>query len=139
MMHMFEVVYCSKTGSTKKVAETIAGELGVKAEDVRTKRGLLKGSVVFLGSGCYGRMPGKEMLDFIEKNDFSGRKVALFGTSGSGKGFEVKELAETMKKKGAQVVGRFFCRGALLFIFGRIGEKELEKARLFAQDIKKNA
>lgn len=137
---MFEVVYCSKTGSTKKVAEAIAGELGVKAEGVRNKKGLAKGSVVFLGSGCYGNMPGKELLDFIEKNDFSGRKVALFGTSGSGKGLEVKELADALKKKGANVAGRFFCRGAFLviFSFGHPGTKDLEKARLFAQDMKRN-
>ena len=35
---MFEVVYYSMTGNTKKVAEAIAAELGVKAENVKAKK-----------------------------------------------------------------------------------------------------
>ena len=47
---MFEVVYYSMCGNTKKVAEVIAAELGVKAENVKTKQELDKDSFVFLGS-----------------------------------------------------------------------------------------
>jgi flavodoxin len=35
---MFEVVYYSMTGNTKKVAEAIAIELEVKAESVKVKK-----------------------------------------------------------------------------------------------------
>jgi flavodoxin len=51
---VFEVVYYSLTGNTKKVAEAIASELGVAAEDVKTKDRLAEESVVFLGAGLYG-------------------------------------------------------------------------------------
>ena len=37
---------------------------------------------LFLGSGCYDGRSGKEMVRFIERNDFTGRSIALFGTSG---------------------------------------------------------
>jgi flavodoxin len=138
---MFEVIYCSKTGNTKKVAESIAGELGVKAEDVISKKSLGKSSAVFLGSGNYGGKPGKELTDFIEKNNFKGRCVFVFGTSGSGKGVEVKALAEMLRNKGAKVEDHFFCRGAfiVMFSFGHPNGKDLEKARMFARNAKKNA
>ena len=55
---MFEVIYYSMTGNTKKVAEAIAAELDVSAEDVRTKGRLAKDSFLFLGSGRYFPLPG---------------------------------------------------------------------------------
>ena len=65
---MFEVVYYSMCGSTKKVAEAIAVELGVKAESVKAKGGLTKDSFVFLGSGCYAGRPGRKLRKFIARN-----------------------------------------------------------------------
>jgi len=67
---MFEVIYYSKTGNTKKVAQAIAAELGVKAENVKAKGELAKDSFVFLGTGCYGSKPGKELLKFISRKRF---------------------------------------------------------------------
>ena len=55
---MFEVVYDSRSGNTKKVARSIAAELGGHAEDVHRKEGLAKDSFVFLSSACYGGKPG---------------------------------------------------------------------------------
>ena len=78
---MFEVVYYSMTGNTKKVAEAIAIELRVKAESVKVKEGLTKDPFVFLGSGCHASRPGRKLRKFIARNDFKGRQVALFGTS----------------------------------------------------------
>jgi len=69
---MFEVVYYSITRNTKKVAEVIAAELGVKAESVKAKRELAKDSFVFLGSGCYADKPGRKLRKFIASNDFQG-------------------------------------------------------------------
>jgi len=66
---MFEVVFYSMCGNTKKVAEAIAVELGVKAENIKTKKELAQESFVFLGSGCYGYKPGRRVLQFIAKNN----------------------------------------------------------------------
>ena len=76
---MFEVIYYSNTGNTKKVAEAIATELGITAEHVKAKESLAKDSFLFLGSGCYVGKPGGIMQEFIKGNDFKGRQVALFG------------------------------------------------------------
>ncbi len=97
---MFEVIYYSKTGNTRKVAEAIAAELDVSAEDVRTKGELAKDSFVFLGSGRYFPLPGRGFKKFVARNDFDGRKVALFGTSGEGRGREVEALEKNGDRKG---------------------------------------
>jgi flavodoxin I len=116
---MFEVVFYSLTGNTKKVAEAIATELGVAAENVKTKTKLAEESFVFLGAGLYGPLRSWGLRRFIDRNNFDGRKVALFGTSGEGKGKEVVALEEAVTAKGAELAGRFHCRGRFLFIINR--------------------
>ena len=72
---MHQVLFYSKGGNTRKLAEAIASELGVKATDIKTASILdLAADIIFLGSGCYGSKPGENMMKFIEENDFSGRK-----------------------------------------------------------------
>ena len=137
---MFEVVYYSRSGNTKKVAEAIAVELGVKAEDVKAKEWLIKDSLVFLGSGCYIGKPGKGLQDFIARNDFKGRGVALFGTSAGGGGDEVRVMEELLKWEGALIRGSFYCKGRFFFFFsrGHPSDEELAGAREFAKEMKKS-
>ena len=135
---MFEVVYYSKMGNTKKVAEAIAVELGVTAEHVKAKEGLAKDSFVFLGSGCYASRPGRKLRKFIARNDFTGRQVALFGTSGNGRGDEVRGMEKLLKPTGALIRGSFYCKGKMfLFNRGHPSNEELANAREFASEMKK--
>jgi flavodoxin I len=135
---MYEVIYYSLTGNTKKVAEAIATELGVVAEDVKTKDRLAEESFVFLGAGLYGPLRGWGLRRFIDRNDFDGRKVALFGTSGEGKGKELGALEEAVAAKGAEVAGSFFCRGRFLFLKrDHPTSKDLGNARSFAREVAK--
>jgi flavodoxin len=135
---MYEVIYVSKGGNTRKLAEIIAVELGVSAENVKAKDKLTKDSFTLLGSGCYFNGPRRELKKFINSNDFDGRKVALFGTSGGGQGDEVKALEKIVTAKGAKVMGRFYCRGKFLF-FGRKHPttEDLENAKNFAGEMNK--
>ena len=131
----FQVIYFSRKGSTKKIADEIASQLGVNAEAVKNAK-LSKDSFIFLGSGCYGSKPGKHMKKFIEKNDFKSRNVALFGTSGGGEGKEVDFMEDLLKNEGAFVKGKFFCKGK--FWFGnkhRPNADDLEGAKRFAKKI----
>jgi len=137
---MFEVVYYSLTGHTRKVAEAIATELDVVAENVKTKDRLAEDSFVFLGAGLYGPLRGWGLRRFIERNSFEGRKVALFGTSGEGRGKEIGALEEAVAAKGAEIAGSFFCKGAFLFFVNRghpTGE-DLGNARTFAREMAKD-
>ena len=77
---MHQVLFYSKGGNTRKLANAIARELGVKATEIKTASIDPAADIIFLVSGRYGSKPGEEMMKFIEENDFSGRKVAVFGT-----------------------------------------------------------
>ncbi len=136
---MYEVIYYSLTGNTKKVADAIASELGVVAENVDTKDKLAEDSVVFLGAGLYGPLRSWGFRRFIDRNSFEGRKVALFGTSGEGKGKEVGALEEAVVAKGAEVAGSFFCRGRFLFLKREHPTSDdLGNARRFAREVAKD-
>ncbi len=134
---MFEVIYYSLTGNTKRLADAIATELDVVAEDVKTTDELAEDSHVFLGAGKYGPLRGLGFRRFIERNDFAGRKVALFGTSGNGRGEEVGALEAAVTARGAEVVGRFFCKGEFMFLVNRNrpASKDLDAARAFAREM----
>ena len=134
---MFEVVYYSLTGNTKKVAEAIAAELDVVAENVKSKSRLAEESFVFLGAGLYGPLRSWGFRRFIDRNRFDGRKVALFGTSGEGKGKEVEALEEAVTARGAEIAGKFYCKGKFLYFvnLGHPTSEDLEMARVFAREI----
>jgi flavodoxin I len=74
------VLVDSRGGNTRKVADAIAGELGITAMDVATMP-QNDAQLLFLGSGTYGGKPGEAMLKFIGSGTLTGRRVALFGTS----------------------------------------------------------
>ena len=76
------VLVFSRGGNTRNVADAIAEELGIRAGDVKASPPV-DAKILFLGSGTYGGKPGEAMTKFIGSADFSGRKVALFGTSSS--------------------------------------------------------
>lgn len=135
----FQVIYFSRKGSTKKVADAIASELNVQAQDVKNAE-LKDDTFIFIGSGSYGSKPGKAMIKFIEDNDFSKRKVALFGTSGGGKGAEVEAMHDMLNAKDAQIIGKYFCMGKF-FLMNKTkpDSKDLEDAKKFAKDMSKSS
>ena len=136
---MHQVLYYSKGGHTRKVAEAIAGAVGAKATEVSGASIDPKADVIFLGSGCYGGKPGPDMARFIESTDFRGRAVAVFGTSGGGIGNEAKAMAEALKGKGANVRGSYYCKGKfLLWSRGHPDAADLEAAGEFAREMVKN-
>lgn len=137
---MNHVIYYSMTGNTKKMATAIAEELGAVAKNVKTEATLPPDGLLFIGSGSYGSKPGEDLVKFIGKNDFAGRKVALFGTSGSGQGKEVESMAETLKSKGAVIVGSYYTKGKAFVVvnLGHPNKDDLDGARKFAREMVKN-
>jgi flavodoxin len=111
----FQVIYFSKNGNTKKVAESIASEISVKAEAVSNAE-LEDDTFIFFGSGCYGGKPAKDMIEFIGRNIFEKRMVALFDTSGGGTGKEVLVMEDQLKRMGAVIKGKYSCKGKFLFL-----------------------
>ncbi|MFO7678390.1 MAG: flavodoxin family protein [Thermoplasmatota archaeon] len=129
----YQVIYFSRKGNTKKIAQAIASELKVTAEDVKHAK-LLEDTFVFLGSGCYGGKPSQKITQFITDNTFESREVAIFGTSGSGEGKEVIEMENTLTSKKALIKGTYFCKGKFLFSNrGRPNDQDVKDAEKFAK------
>ncbi len=133
---MYQILYYSKGGNTRKLADAIAGELGVKAFDISYSPLDPDARVIFIGSGIYAGKPGEDMIRFVEGHDFRGRKVVIFSTSwrtGEG-GFD--GLAAVLRRKGAIVLPGYHCKGrAGIFNLGHPNQGELDSARTFARDI----
>lgn len=157
------VLYNSRGGNTKKVAEKIAEGLGVGTKNNNNIPDLNDYDLVVVGSWMMmGRLSfaGSRYLKKLKKKGIEGKKVALFFTSGGPE--EVhwrtentehpKKLKEIMFEKMEEILTRnkqvtilqerFYCKGAI-----RMGgevkdnegyptEEDLERARLFGEQLK---
>ena len=133
----YSVLVDSRGGNTKKVADAIAEEMGIKAEDAKTSS-LDDAKVLFLGSGTYGGKPGEAMMKFIESGNFSGHKVAIFGTSASLAGGQklISAMTDILKQKGATILGSYHCRGKF-FLVNRShpNNEDLDNAKKFSREM----
>jgi flavodoxin len=135
---MHQIIYFSKGGNTRKIADAMAEELGFKATDFNEATLNPETSLVFLGTGCYGGKPSPKILEFVQANDFKGKQVALFGTSGAGEGKQLHDITDALKAKGATIKGTFDCKGKFtLFNRGRPNTDDLARAKQFAKDMAK--
>jgi len=137
------VVYFSRGGNTKKVAEVIASVFGTEAADIKKITGAPEFDLLVIGTGTYGGRPGKGVLEFLDRMpSMKGKKAAVFGTSGEGT-FEgstaLVQIKDALEKKGAKVTGTFCCRGGsfLFFSRGHPDAGELEGAKKFAEKFKR--
>ena len=131
------VIVDSRGGNTRKVADAIADELGIKATDV-TISPPDDAKILFLGSGTYGGKPGEAMMKFIGSGNFSGRKVVIFGTSGSLAGGQnmTIAMADTLKQKGTIILGSYHCRGKTFLVnWGHPNKEDLDNAKNFAREM----
>jgi flavodoxin len=131
------VVYCSKTGNTKKVAEAIAKTLGTKAKSVEEKGNLHDCDLICVGTGVHAFRPERGMTNFIKNlTGVEGKKGAVFGTYSSFSGF-LGTLESMLKSKGVEVIDKWGCKGEFVKTNrGRPNEDDLEKARDFAKALK---
>jgi flavodoxin I len=131
------VLVDSRGGNTRKVADAIAEELGTKTGDAGVTP--INGTrILFLGSGTYGGRPGEAMMKFIESTPFTGRKVALFGTSSSIAGSQkmIAAMADALTAKGAIILGNYHCRGKFLLVNrGHPDKADLDNAKKFAREM----
>ena len=133
---MFEVIYYSRGGNTRKVAEAIASELGTAAKDIKTVGTVAADAYIILGSGCYGAVLVKDIADFLDRNNAEGRKIALFTTSVLGLSKEVDIMAKQIQAKGAKITNSFNCYGQFLAVKrGHPDKNDLDRAREFARAV----
>lgn len=128
--------YYSMTGNTKKLADAIAEQTGVKAETVATPL-TEKVDVLYLGSAVYAAGVDESVKTFIKENKDKIGKIVNFSTAAllPSTYNQVKKLAEA---EGIEIAEEeFHCRGAFAIMHkGRPNEKDLADVKEFVKCIK---
>ena len=135
------VVYFSRGGKTKKVAEAIAQELGCTAIDIKQETpDPSEADMLIIGSGNYGGNTDKTLRTFINNLQPSTvKKAAVFATSGGPDPKVISVLQQALEAKGYNVVSSFKCRGKFLLLNrGHPNEEDLKSAKAFARDLMKS-
>ena len=130
----FAVRYYTQTGNTKKLAEAVAGALGVEALPI-TEPVEEKVDVLFLGNSYYAFTIAPQVKAFIQKLDKE--KVGMIANFGSAAmmGSTFKKVAAEAKRVGIPMVNKeFHCRGEFKGLHkGRPNEQDLANAAAFAR------
>ncbi len=136
----FLVVYFSRGGKTRKVAKAIAQQLECEAVDVEKEAPDVAGvELLIVGSSEYLGKLHKTLQSFLDGLQPSSKnKAAVFATAAGPNPKVVYVLKRALEAKGYMVVSSFKCRGRFLFFnWSHPNEKDLENARVFANDLKK--
>lgn len=134
-----KVVYASKTGNTKKVADAIASAIGIEAFPLDAFDATEACDLLFLGGAVYGGELSPEMKGFIESLDPKKvARVAVFCTAVMG------EKANDLMKgllyvRGIPVVQETLaCKGKFLWMNRKCpNDVELARAREYAERMAK--
>ncbi len=136
-MTVINVIYQSRGGNTKRVAEAIAEECGVEAVDIQTPHNIFGSDLLFIGMGIYAGKPDNSMLDYLDQLPVNAIKgAAVFSTSATGvdhMALAINQLEHkgiTVYPKHLVLKGRF-----LLMNKGKPGPEEIEKALDFADEV----
>lgn len=111
------VIYASKTGNTKQIAEAVKEELG--KENVvyfgEAPEEVPEAEFYVIGSWTDKGNADKEIISFIKK--LKNKKVAYFGTAGYGGSTEYYEALYHRVKENIdssnEITGYFFCQGRM--------------------------
>jgi flavodoxin len=160
------VLYNSRGGNTKQIAESIAEGLGTKAFSNKKIPNLEDYELVVVGSWVIMGMlsfAGKRYLRRISRKKLSGKKVALFFTSGAPDDIhpftqdsenprQIKQIMfdamEKILKKNKEITilpERFYCKGASRMTkggepkepIGHPNEEDCSNAVAFGEQLKK--
>jgi flavodoxin len=129
------VIYYTKLGHSKKIAQAIANDLGVKAQDIRDPLQLGNIDILYIVSGIYGGKSAPELLKFVKTLDHPQVKKAFLLTSSGGKTTRAEEVRAVLSENGIPVgEEEFTCQGAIfLFGMGHPNKADIQNAIQFAQ------
>lgn len=129
------VRYFSKTGNTKKVADSIAKAAGVTAQPITTP---IKSDVDILFLGTYVMAGGvtKDVKKFIQDINVSVGEVVAFSTNGIN-GSILSAIKKETDEKGLALSDKYFnCKGSFLIKNkNRPNNNDLQDARTFTKKI----
>lgn len=128
------VVYFSRTGNTKKVAEAMAQAIGCEATAIADFDTHTAYDLLLVGGAVYGGKLDPAMTEFLGALNGAkiGRAVA-FSTYFMGEA-AIGMMKNMLKERSIAVDGRSFCcKGKFLFMHKKFpGEADLAEAQRFA-------
>jgi len=132
----YAVRYYTKTGNTKKLAEAVAGALGVEALPISSPVTEAV-DILFLGNSYYAFSIDPEVRDFIRALDKDKvGKIANFGSAAMLNSTYKKVKAEADKVGIPMAEQEFHCRGEFKGVHkGRPNEEDLAAAAAFARSL----
>ncbi|HPU00360.1 MAG: hypothetical protein GX890_02755 [Firmicutes bacterium] len=132
-MGKIRIIYATKTGHSKKIAEAMGKALYVKAENVSTRPVLEDVDLLFIVGGIYGGESLPLLLNFVKALDRGKVKRAVLVTSCATKKHRQDSVRKLLQQKGIEVLDEIICPGSFLFIrFGHPNKRDIEEAVNFA-------
>jgi flavorubredoxin len=134
---MHAVIYASRGGNTRKLAEAVAGEAGVKARSITEAADLAQVDILFIGASLYAGRINKDLRQFLQGLDAKqAAKAVVFGTSAGGKN-ALAEITSILQARGIPVSPEtFHCKGSFLCVnLGHPNADDLAQAGQFTKRI----
>ena len=132
----YAIRYFSREGSTKKLADAIAEELGIIAYDVNEPL-VDPVDVLFLGGAVYRNELDFEFRSFIETLDSELVGEAIVFSISSGNKMPYDVVKTILDEKGIKLNEKtYFCKGKKLFMnAGHPDIDDLKAVKIFARSI----
>lgn len=127
--------YYSKTGNTKKLADTIGAALKVEVQDVSVP--LTEDTdILFLGSSVYAAGVDQQIKDFIQNINVKVEKIVNFSTAALLPS-NYPQIKKLLAAKGFVISeDEFHCRGSFQMLHrGKPDVEDLKKAAEFAKRV----
>ncbi len=131
-MPRIAVRYCTRTGHSKQLAESVAAALGLEAKDVA--EGLEEPvDQLYLCNGMYAARLDGQLLEFLEKYGKDAGEIVNVCSTASGRSTR-KALQKACEAGGLDLSEReFVCKGAFHFLAkGHPDDGDLRAAANFA-------
>ncbi len=131
-----KVVYYTKSGNTKKLADCIAKTANVQAEELGDGAATTA-DVLFLGASVYWAGIDGKVKNYMEQIDPNKvKEVVVFSTSALAER-AFPDIKKRLEKRGIKVAAEnFYCRGAFAAMHkGRPNEDDLKAAAEFTKAV----
>lgn len=139
------IIYSSKTGNTKKIAECMAKEIScelINLDEVSINDiNLEKVQIILLGSGVYANKMHENVIKFVENLNRRVDTIVFFVTwFGRGKSHEtaINRCKKVLESNNQNVIDDYFeCYGGGFKVIrrGHPNEKDFENARKWVRKI----
>jgi flavodoxin len=131
------IVYRTKTGHSRKIANAMAQTLDIKAVDLKEEPNIPPVDLLFIVGGIYGGKSNPDLIAFAESLDAQHVKQAALITSCASRKFFQKEVRAALVAKGIEVATEeVVCWGSfLIYGWGHPNQQDYTAAIEFAKKL----